>query len=147
MTCSCRGLVFRINVPHGRQGRIWCYGWSEHRASSFSLKYLARRVDFTLDVCADPDARLVSNVYFFQLTSSSELQPFIRRAVYTPTQIINFTLVPPQFRFVFVSLVSLVWSMSSVPLWKCRTDLLITDTYLSIVNAQLGRDITEPVGY
>ncbi|KAH9984187.1 hypothetical protein BJV77DRAFT_1062246 [Russula vinacea] len=41
-------------------------------------------------------------------------------AVYTPTQIINFALVPPQFRFVFVSIVNLVWN-----------------TYLSIVNARL----------
>jgi hypothetical protein len=60
------------------------------------------------------------------------------------TQIINFTLVPPQFRFVFVSL---VWSTCSASLWKYRTDLLITDAYLSIVNARLGRDNTEPVGY
>ena len=71
-------------------------------------------MDFTLDVCADPDARLVSNVYSFQLTAPYDLHPYIHRAVYTPTQIINFTLVPPQFRFMFVSLVSLVWSMSSV---------------------------------
>ncbi|KAH9974522.1 hypothetical protein BJV74DRAFT_185117 [Russula compacta] len=47
--------------------------------------------------------------------------------VYTPTQAINFTLVPPQFRFVFVGVVSLVWN-----------------TYLSIVNAQLSRDIVDP---
>jgi len=51
-------------------------------------------------------------------------------AVYTPTQIINFALIPPQFRFVFVSVVSLGWN-----------------TYLSIVHAQLGTDIVEPVGY
>jgi len=51
-------------------------------------------------------------------------------AVYTPTQIINFALVPPQFRFVFVGVVNLVWN-----------------TYLSTVNARLSRDIEEPVGY
>jgi len=50
--------------------------------------------------------------------------------VYVPTQLINFTLVPPQFRFVFVSAVSLVWN-----------------TYLSVVNAGLNRDLAEPVGY
>ncbi|KAH9965255.1 hypothetical protein BC827DRAFT_841994 [Russula dissimulans] len=44
-------------------------------------------------------------------------------AVYTPTQIVNFTLVPPQFRFVFVSVVSVAWN-----------------TYLSIINAQLSKD-------
>ncbi|KAI9507731.1 hypothetical protein F5148DRAFT_73861 [Russula earlei] len=42
-------------------------------------------------------------------------------AVYTPAQIVNFGLVPPQFRFVFISIVSLVWN-----------------TYLSVVNARLG---------
>jgi Mpv17 / PMP22 family len=30
-----------------------------------------------------------------------------------PQQVINFTLVPPQFRFVFVGVVSLVWSTFS----------------------------------
>lgn len=34
--------------------------------------------------------------------------------VYVPTQIINFMVVPPQFRFVFVSAISLVWSTFSV---------------------------------
>ncbi|KAH8978039.1 hypothetical protein EDB86DRAFT_2816491, partial [Lactarius hatsudake] len=50
--------------------------------------------------------------------------------VYTPTQLVNFTVVPPQFRFVFVSTVSLFWN-----------------TYLSFVNAKAGKDIAEPVGY
>jgi len=35
------------------------------------------------------------------------------RVVYTPAQIINFALVPPQFRFVFISTVSLFWSVYS----------------------------------
>jgi protein Mpv17 len=65
--------------------------------------------------------------------------------VYTPTQIINFTLVPPQFRFVFVGVVSLFWSTSFVSLWN--DSLIAIDTYLSIVNSQLDRDIAEPVGY
>jgi len=50
--------------------------------------------------------------------------------VYTPTQIINFALIPPQFRFIFVGAVSLVWN-----------------TYLSIASAQLNDDTVEPVGY
>ncbi len=32
--------------------------------------------------------------------------------VYTPAQLVNFTVVPAQFRFVFISAVSLVWSAS-----------------------------------
>jgi len=50
--------------------------------------------------------------------------------VFTPTQIINFALIPPQFRFIFVGAVSLVWN-----------------TYLSIASAQLNDDTVEPVGY
>ena len=41
LSYSCCRLVFYINVPYGRQGRIWCCGWFEHCASSFSLKYPA----------------------------------------------------------------------------------------------------------
>ncbi|KAI0271248.1 hypothetical protein BC834DRAFT_858433 [Gloeopeniophorella convolvens] len=52
------------------------------------------------------------------------------RLVYTPTQMINFSVVPPQFRFVFVGVVSLFWN-----------------TYLSVVNARSSKDIAEPVGY
>jgi len=40
-------------------------------------------------------------------------------AVYIPTQIINFSVIPPHLRFVFVSVVSLFWN-----------------TYLSAVNAR-----------
>ncbi|ETW78424.1 hypothetical protein HETIRDRAFT_242470, partial [Heterobasidion irregulare TC 32-1] len=40
-------------------------------------------------------------------------------AVFAPAQVLNFALVPPQFRFVFVGVVSLFWN-----------------TYLSAVNAQ-----------
>jgi len=40
-------------------------------------------------------------------------------AVYIPAQVINFALVPPHLRFVFVSVVSLFWN-----------------TYLSAVNAK-----------
>ncbi|KAF8260536.1 hypothetical protein EI94DRAFT_1748150, partial [Lactarius quietus] len=46
--------------------------------------------------------------------------------MFTPAQIVNFAVVPPQFRFVFLSGVSLVWN-----------------TYLSIVNAKLSMDIAE----
>ena len=70
----------------------------------------------------------------------------MHRAVYTPTQIINFALIPPQFRFVFVSVVSLGWSASSISFENATLTSLI-DTYLSIVHAQLGTDIVEPVGY
>jgi len=49
--------------------------------------------------------------------------------VFTPAQLINFAVVPPQFRFVFVGAVSLVWN-----------------TYLSVVNAKQGKDIPEPRG-
>jgi hypothetical protein len=69
----------------------------------------------------------------------------MHRAVYTPTQIINFALIPPQFRFVFVSVVSLGWSASSISFENAILTLI--DTYLSIVHAQLGTDIVEPVGY
>ena len=41
------------------------------------------------------------------------------RLVFVPTQIVNFALVPPQFRFVLVSAVSLVWSASTVGLTLC----------------------------
>lgn len=90
---------------------------------------------------------------FRLLTLSSDsprlnLHLYTCRVVYIPTQIINFAIVPPQFRYVFVSVVSLVWSTSIVPLWRCLTESLIAiDTYLSFVNAQLGSDIAEPVGY
>jgi protein Mpv17 len=32
--------------------------------------------------------------------------------VFIPTQIVNFAVVPPQFRFVLVGAVNLVWSTS-----------------------------------
>ncbi|KAH9970541.1 hypothetical protein BGW80DRAFT_1329863 [Lactifluus volemus] len=50
------------------------------------------------------------------------------RMVFTPSQIINFMLVPPQFRFVFIGLVNLIWN-----------------TYLSFVNARLSRVPPKPV--
>jgi len=43
-------------------------------------------------------------------------------AVYIPTQVINFAVVPPHLRFVFVGVVSLFWN-----------------TYLSSVNAREQR--------
>jgi hypothetical protein len=61
-------------------------------------------------------------LHLFRSTLLPNLHPRIRRAVYTPTQIINFALVPPQFRFVFVGVVNLVWSTSSLFLWNCQTD-------------------------
>jgi len=42
--------------------------------------------------------------------------------LYIPTQVINFSIVPPHLRFLFVSVVSLFWN-----------------TYLSAVNAQEQR--------
>ena len=36
--------------------------------------------------------------------------PHNSRAVYIPTQVINFAIVPPHLRFVFVGVVSLFWS-------------------------------------
>jgi hypothetical protein len=72
----------------------------------------------------------------------------MHRAVYIPTQLINFALIPPQFRFVFVSVVSLGWSASSISFENATlTPLIVIDTYLSIVHARLGTDIVEPVGY
>lgn len=64
---------------------------------------------------------------------STMYAPTLMRAwlVYTPAQLVNFAVVPPQFRFVFISGVNLVWN-----------------TYLSFVNANRGKDIAEPVlGY
>jgi protein Mpv17 len=46
---------------------------------------------------------------------TTSLSPY--RMVFTPTQIINFMLVPPQFRFVFMGVVSLVWSTFSALFW------------------------------
>jgi hypothetical protein len=46
-------------------------------------------------------------VHLFQSTLQPDVHPRIRRAVYTPTQIINFAVVPPQFRFVFIGVVNL----------------------------------------
>ena len=65
------------------------------------------------------------------------------RAVFAPAQVLNFALVPPQFRFVFVGVVSLFWSAcplllspsSSVSLCAMLTPRR-ADTYLSAVNAQ-----------
>jgi len=65
---------------------------------------------------------------------STNYAPTLMRGwmVFTPAQLINFAVVPPQFRFVFVSAISLVWN-----------------TYLSLVNAKAakqGKDIPEPHG-
>jgi hypothetical protein len=62
-------------------------------------------------------------VHLIPLSSQPNLHPYSYRVVYTPTQIINFALVPPQFRYVFVSVVSLFWSTFSVSL-RCRADSL-----------------------
>ena len=55
-------------------------------------------------------------VHLIPLSPQPNLLPYACRVVYTPTQIINFALVPPQFRYVFVSVVSLFWSTFSVSL-------------------------------
>ncbi|KAF8258979.1 hypothetical protein EI94DRAFT_1814223 [Lactarius quietus] len=62
---------------------------------------------------------------------STKYAPTLMRGwlVFTPAQIVNFAVVPPHFRFLFVGGVSLVWN-----------------TYLSIVNAKPGKDIALPVG-
>ena len=82
----------------------------------------------------------------------------VSRAVFAPAQVINFALVPPQFRFVFVGVVSLFWSACPLPpspshlyislfcSFCAKTSMLIAvpcraapcraDTYLSAVNAQ-----------
>jgi hypothetical protein len=70
------------------------------------------------------------------------------RMVFTPSQIINFMLVPPQFRFVFIGLVNLIWSTFSALFWDAGFDLkplAATDTYLSFVNARLSRVPPKPV--
>jgi len=52
-------------------------------------------------------------------------------AVYIPTQVINFAIIPPHLRFVFVGVVSLFWN-----------------TYLSSVNARERRlyDVEHGIG-
>jgi hypothetical protein len=74
LSCSRRGLVFHVNVPYGRQGRIWCCRWSEHRASSLT-KISDPRVDLTPDVCTDPDARLVRDVHPLLIAFPTQLVP------------------------------------------------------------------------
>ncbi|KAN0131810.1 Mpv17 / PMP22 family domain containing protein [Lactarius tabidus] len=63
-------------------------------------------------------------------TLSTKYAPTLMRGwmVFIPAQIINFAVVPPQLRFVFLSSVSLVWS-----------------TYLSFVNAKPVNDVAKPV--
>jgi len=64
------------------------------------------------------------------------------RVVYIPTQVINFAVVPPHLRFVFVGVVSLFWStFLPRPLFPFRRDpepfpFVPPDTYLSAVNAK-----------
>lgn len=60
------------------------------------------------------------------------------RAVYIPAQVINFALVPPHLRFVFVGVVSLFWSKSLPSFLPEGPDFFLTlpDTYLSAVNAK-----------
>ena len=63
------------------------------------------------------------------------------RAVYIPTQVINFAVVPPHLRFVFVGVVSLFWStfipcLSFVPRGTLSSFFVSPDTYLSAVNAK-----------
>ena len=70
------------------------------------------------------------------------------RAVYIPTQVINFALVPPHLRFVFVGVVSLFWSVFLPSFLRVPEDpdfffFLPPDTYLSAVNAR-ERDSEKP---
>lgn len=67
-------------------------------------------IDFTIEVCTNTNAGMVRNVYLYIFSSTWPTRRMYR-AVFTPAQIINFALVPPQFRFVFVSTVSLFWSV------------------------------------
>jgi hypothetical protein len=97
------------------------------------------------EVRPDAHAGLVRVIYLPLTLLETHCRP--ARLVFTPAQIVNFAVVPPQFRFVFLSTVSLVWSASppsEVKTWPDRA-FLWTDTYLSIVNAKLGNDIAEPV--
>ncbi|KAI0318292.1 hypothetical protein OF83DRAFT_1171226 [Amylostereum chailletii] len=48
-------------------------------------------------------------------------------AVFGPAQLVNFAVVPPQLRFVFIGVISLFWN-----------------TYLSAVNAAQGKPDPEP---
>ena len=64
------------------------------------------------DICANVNPQLVR--------ISLSWMPFIvvvglnndNRSVFIPAQIINFGLVPPHLRFVFIGVVSLFWSKS-----------------------------------
>lgn len=61
----------------------------------------------------------------------------IYRAVFVPTQIINFAFVPHHLRVLTIGVVSLFWSASSslIKLSSCRLTLCPwIDTYLSMVN-------------
>ena len=80
-------------------------------------------IDFTIEVRADPNAGMVRNVYL-SIFSAAWPTRCMYRAVFTPAQIINFALVPLQFRFVFLSTVSLFWSVYSMFKFfrSCRTD-------------------------
>lgn len=70
-------------------------------------------IDFTIEVCTDSSTGMVRNVYL-SIFSTTSTTRHTYRAVFTPAQMINFALVPPQFRFVFLSTVSLFWSMYSM---------------------------------
>jgi len=64
------------------------------------------------------------------------------RAVYIPTQAINFAIVPSHLRFVFVGVVSLFWSTFHPLVPHLSTedpDFVSSDTYLSSVNAREQR--------
>lgn len=62
----------------------------------------------------------------------------IYRAVYLPTQILNFSIVPPHLRLVTICGVSLFWSAFLSCLCGIGgTDVgLCEDTYLSVANAR-----------
>lgn len=57
------------------------------------------------------------------------------RIVYIPTQILNFALIPPHLRAVFVSSVSVFWSTPISFTITCRKLKMSSDAYLSASNA------------
>ena len=79
--------------------------------STVRLSLLPSRSCFRLlapEVRADAYARLVRAFPHLLKLIETHCRP--ARLVFTPAQIVNFAVVPPQLRFVFVSAVSLVWS-------------------------------------
>ena len=92
------------------------------------------------------------------------LTPSIRQAyvptlirnwgVFVPTQLINFSLVPPHLRMVTVGVVSLFWSTSHwnlaySPVTSHLQSASLIDTYLSAANAAAQKanvEVEVPVG-